>query len=160
MISYLRMAKALLLLVAAGIVFTFARYFAEMRHGASAVAMRVGNAELSVEIRKTPMERTHGLSGRPDLQNDRGILFVFEEPDVYPFWMKEMRFPIDIIWIERGSDITGQPIVADVTANISPDSFPERFTPPVPVRYAIEVNAGWAEQHGIQIGDPVVLPEN
>ena len=65
--------------------------------------------------------------------------------------MKEMNFPIDIIWI--GEHMS----VVDITKSASPSSFPQTFVSSAPALYVLEVQAGFAERHGVKIGDQVVL---
>lgn len=91
---------------------------------------------INIEIADTNAERMQGLSGRESLETGRGILFIFPESGLYGFWMKDMNFSIDIIWLN--GDL--QPI--GIEKNISPDSYPQVFYPPVPVKYVLEVNAG------------------
>jgi uncharacterized protein len=113
--------------------------------------VRINNIPFSVIIADTPEERKTGLSGRDQL-GAQGMLFVFEESDYHGIWMKDMRFPIDVIWI--GEDRT----VLSVTENLSPESFPQVFEPSRPVRYLIETNTHFAETFGFGPGDQVVLP--
>ena len=94
-----------------------------------------------------------GLSGRSFLPEGRGMLFVFEKPGRHGFWMKDMKFAIDIIWIDEGFRVKG------VSSNISPQSFPRTFQPPEPIRWALEVTNGWAETHEVKQGDKVDISQ-
>jgi uncharacterized membrane protein (UPF0127 family) len=91
-----------------------------------------------------------GLSGRASLAEGKGMLFVFEKPDTYGFWMKDMNFPIDMIFI--GEDKK----VVTVVAHASPESYkknpPEVFYPAKPVLFVLEVPAGFAKEHGVEEG--------
>lgn len=109
--------------------------------------IRIGSQELSVEIADTLEKQIRGLSGHQPLKENEGMLFAYENPRVLSFWMRDMRFPIDIIWIDEGRDIVG------IAPNLSPDTFPQTFSSAVPVQYVLEVSAGWAELHGVVIGD-------
>jgi len=113
--------------------------------------VRAGDVFLKVDVVNTPELREQGLSGRTKLLPDEGMLFVFDRPEAYSFWMKKMNFPIDIIWIGDDSRIV------DITHSASEDSFPQSFTPQAPARYVLEVNAGFSQEHGIKIGDIVEL---
>src|SRR5512136_601336 len=62
----------------------------------------VGGVRFEVEVAQTPGTREKGLSGRTGLVDGQGMLFVFDKPDRYMFWMKDMLFPIDIIYIRGG----------------------------------------------------------
>ncbi len=115
----------------------------------------VGKRALQAEVVKSPNDMQKGLSERPSLKEDSGMLFMYEHSVIPAFWMKNMRFPLDFIWI--GSNKT----VVDITQNVLPNSFPQIFRPKSEVQYVLEVNAGWAETHGVKIGDPVTnLPSN
>lgn len=111
--------------------------------------LKIGDAELRILIADTPALRTQGLSGRAMLHDNEGMLFIFETPGKYPFWMKDMRFPLDIIWIGDDRRVT------EITPNVSADSYPRHFSPHVPVRYVLEVNAGFSRRFGIATGTPV-----
>ena len=92
-------------------------------------------------------EQERGLGGRDSLPIDQGLLFSFGRPDLYPFWMKDMRFPIDIIWMD--ADLT----VVDLAQNVAPDSYPEILRPKAPASFVLELTAGSAERYGVKIGD-------
>ena len=102
---------------------------------------------LEVEVVRTPEEQARGLSGRESLAENAGMLFVYETPVTPGFWMKDMNFPLDIIWI--GSDKR----IVDISENIAPETFPQLFRPLAPVQYVLEVNAGWAEAHNLSMGN-------
>ena len=112
--------------------------------------IRIGDQELLVEMVDTLQLQIRGLSGRESLGEREGMLFVYENPQVLSFWMRDMRFAIDIIWIDGNGIITG------IAANVSPDTFPQMFSSIVPVRYVLEVPAGWAERHGVSTGDQLI----
>ncbi|MBI4159876.1 DUF192 domain-containing protein [Candidatus Wolfebacteria bacterium] len=115
--------------------------------------VRIGDIIVRVLIARTPAEITRGLSGRRSLDPDAGMLFVFEKADRYRFWMPDMRFPIDILWINDGTIVD---IDADAS-NIFDPANPKFYTPQAPVRYVLEVNAGFAHRKNIRIGDTVEL---
>ncbi|OGZ09548.1 MAG: hypothetical protein A3D65_06515 [Candidatus Lloydbacteria bacterium RIFCSPHIGHO2_02_FULL_50_13] len=126
----------------------------------------INGTTVAVEIVETPEERTKGLSGRPALLDGEGMLFIFDRADRYGFWMPNMHFAIDIIWIgpEFGVPVStnldiGTPSViwriVDVSPNISPDSYPQMFTPTAPAQYVLEVPAGTALRRGWKVGDGV-----
>jgi len=104
-----------------------------------------------VYIANTKDDMTKGLSARESLSQNEGMLFMFEKPDTYSFWMKDMNFPIDIIWI--GEDMR----TVYIKENATPDSYPESFTPDAPALYVLEINAGIAANEKIKIGDTVFI---
>ncbi len=116
--------------------------------------VQINGTRINVEIAADRQEQKQGLSGKQELAWDSGMLFVYEEPQNPGFWMKDMNFPIDIIWIGP------EKRVVDVTKNISPDTYPKTFHSSEPAQYVLEVNAGFAHQSGINIGDRVEFLKN
>jgi uncharacterized membrane protein (UPF0127 family) len=111
--------------------------------------LAIKGVPLTAEVVSTPEKVYQGLSHRQGLTEDRGMLFLMNNAGLHAFCMRDMRFPIDIIWIADGK-------VAGMSEHLSP-SYPGVVTPPVPVRLVLEVPGGFAERHGIKVGDPVVL---
>ncbi len=103
---------------------------------------------ITVETVNTPELRTLGLSGRQSLGNNEGMLFVFDEPSIsYCFWMKDMNFSLDMIWLTEDKK------VINIARNVSPDTYPdENFCPEAPAKYVLEVNANRAMELGISPG--------
>lgn len=108
-------------------------------------------SEVIVETPETPEEFALGLGNRDSLNEDTGMLFVYDNEDQRYFWMENMRFSIDIIWIDADE------VVVDITSNLSPDTYPDRFTSSEPSQYVLEVNAGYAEENDIKVGDKVII---
>ena len=109
-------------------------------------AVRIGGeATYSVDMAVTEPERRQGLSGREFMAQDAGMLFVFEDEQPRQFWMKDMRFPLDIIWIDGQCRLVG--VSADVPTpppNADDADIP-RAPSNLPARYVLELNAGeWA----------------
>ena len=111
----------------------------------------VGDVPITVEIAATEEARIKGLSGRTELRTS-GMLFVFDTSDYHGIWMKNMKFPIDIIWIDESLT------VVKVDKGVRPDSYPKTFRPPVPVRYIIETKEHYTDTFIIVAGDNVRLP--
>lgn len=107
---------------------------------------------LRVTLVEGMAERKRGLSGRESLDSNEGMLFVFSEDAYHGIWMKEMKFPIDIIWIDKNG------VVVSVENAARPDSYPTVFEPTSPARFVIETNAHFAESFGIERGSKVTLP--
>jgi hypothetical protein len=122
----------------------------------------VGGASFKVELAVTQEQRTQGLSGRAGLAPGTGMLFVFDEEGRYSFWMKEMRFPLDLVWIGPSSEGC---TAVDITANAPPPTtgHPSAeglaelplYTPVAPVRYVLEVNGGETEAAGVRVDSRV-----
>lgn len=101
---------------------------------------------IHAEIADTDALREQGLSDRSSLPADSGMLFVFDTPGQYGFWMKDMDFPLDMVWINADKTVAG------VTKDLSPSTYPSVFMPPGPISYVLEINAGSAERFGLISG--------
>ncbi len=114
--------------------------------------MHIGEIPLRVEIAETDAALEKGLSGRAKFPNVNGMLFIFNKPDYHGIWMKDMHFPIDVIWIDENLKVVG------ITKGITPESYPKTFRPPVPVKYVVETDVNYADTFGIHEGHSVRLP--
>src|SRR3989344_8540481 len=112
-------------------------------------AMRFGNKQLKYETVDSSAEREKGLSGRTGLGTDQAMLFVFDHADKYCFWMKDMKFSIDIVWLDSTKKIV------HFERNVSPETYPNAFCPKQNARYVVEVNAGTVQNTGLKTGDKI-----
>lgn len=108
--------------------------------------LKVGNRSIPIELADTDAERVQGLSGRESLQHGSGLLFLFEKMGIQGFWMKDMKFAIDIVWIDENWTVIG------IERAVEPDSYPTVFYSNGPVKYVLELNSGEAAALGIDIG--------
>lgn len=110
----------------------------------------INDNKLYVEIAKSSLEKAKGLSGRKTLGQNEGMLFVYQSLTMPSFWMKEMFFPIDIVWIRNGK-------VIEVSKNISSKNLPlpETISPKEQINMVLEVNAGVADDLEIHPGNEV-----
>lgn len=114
----------------------------------------INNVTIRAEVADTIGKQQKGLSGREGLGEKDGMLFIFGLPSQHGFWMKDMKFPIDIIWLRDGK-------VVEITENLPP---PRGFEAPTSVTSkelvdtVLEVNAGFARKYAIKIGDLVATP--
>lgn len=115
--------------------------------------LNVDGKHLVASVANTSREREQGLSNTHSLNSSNGMFFVFDEADEHGFWMKDMEFSIDIIWINEENQIV------DMMENVSPDTYPQVFKPEVPVKFVLETVAGWAKENGVDIGDTVIISE-
>lgn len=111
--------------------------------------LKIGEKNILVEVFDDSQERVKGLSGRKELKKDEGAFFIFEIPDFYGIWMKEMNFPIDIAWIDKDFKIVY------IENNISPETFPKIFYPTQKSLYVLEIGAGFLQKNEIKVGDSV-----
>jgi len=109
-------------------------------------AVFFGKAPITVAIADTYSKRGEGLSGLSMLPQGHGLWFVFDEADTHGIWMKDMLFPIDIIWLDSNFRVVG------LSKNVSPGTYPQTFYPENPDRYVLEVNAGEADRLRVRIG--------
>ena len=119
--------------------------------------IKVGETRIQAEITDTNEKIRLGMSGRNSLKEGEGMLFVFDDKNILPpFWMKDMRFAIDIIWIDDEK-------IVQIDENIPPpepgtdDSQLPLYTPGQPIDYVLEVNSGFIKENGIAVGDDVDL---
>src|SRR3989344_7098066 len=101
-------------------------------------SLTVGSASIKVEIADTDAKRSHGLSDRQSLSENTGMLFIFPQSGIYPFWMKDMHFPLDFIWISQKK-------VVDVAENVpnpkNPGDHLPLYSSREPIDMVLEVNA-------------------
>ena len=114
--------------------------------------VQVGKTQIQVEIAKTGSQIEKGLSDRAHLDPQAGMLFELGQPRLATFWMKDMKIPLDIIWINQGK-IVGIEKNAPVPTT---DNIPT-FRSPQVVNEVLEVNAGFSDQNKLQAGDKVEL---
>ena len=113
----------------------------------STPTITINNAVVSIEIADKPTKRTQGLSGRQSLPTNNGMLFVFDQPHTPSFWMYDMNFALDFVWIRDNA-------VVDITENVPPptNTTPSNelptYSPAVPADTVLEVNAGWVARNG------------
>lgn len=115
------------------------------------VTLGIGGVDIHVDVADNLTRRTQGLSGRSTLPENTGMLFVFDRADVHGIWMRDMSFPIDILWLNDEMH------VVHIKEDADPASYPEIFYPSVMARYVLEVPAGFLRTHNITLGDQVWL---
>lgn len=114
--------------------------------GSEFITIEINGIKIKAEV---PENYSQGLSGRKFLPEQEGMIFIFEEPDYYSFWMKDMNFEIDIIWIDKNKKIV------DLSKNISPETWPNYFQPEREVKYVLEVTGGFVKSNEIKVGERV-----
>jgi uncharacterized protein len=108
--------------------------------------LTAGGRTYTLDIARSEAQRAKGLSGRQSMPANQGMLFVYPNAAVRCFWMKDMHFPLDIIWISPTKQ------VQHIGMDVSPDTYPRRFCPESQTQYVIELNAGEAGAAGINRG--------
>lgn len=108
--------------------------------------------EVRVEIADEPDEQAQGLMNRTALGEDRGMLFVFDSEETRSFWMRNTLIPLSIAYIDSEGRIV------DIQKMEPLDDEPPQYVSAEPAQYALEVNQGFFEERGVEVGDPVELP--
>ncbi len=123
-----------------------------IRHG---MTVLMPKGALEVEVADTQASRELGLSGREKIGDDEGLLFVFDEPGRYGFWMKDMKFSLDMVWINQNG------VVVDIERNVTPESYKQKKTyiNQSEAAYVLEINAGLAEKFGLYLGSKVKITD-
>ena len=106
--------------------------------------------ELTIELATTPETRSCGLSRRENLPANRGMLFVYAEPEILTFWMKDTRIPLSIAFIAADGRIVS-------IQKMNPLPITTVYASPIPALSALEVNQGWFEENGVHTGDVLKL---
>ena len=109
--------------------------------------IKISGTMIKTELALTPAEKEQGLSGRSMSAEDESMLFVFDQPGKYAFWMKDMNFAIDIIWL--GEDLR----IVYIKKDARPESYPEIFSPEQDSKYVLEVVSGFSDKNNLKVGD-------
>ncbi|MGE5297732.1 MAG: DUF192 domain-containing protein [Acidobacteriaceae bacterium] len=114
----------------------------------------ISGVKLNLAVARTSEQQSQGLSNRDPITDDQGMLFLMASASRHTFWMKDMKFPIDIIWINGDT-------VADISKDCPAPKIPEEklptFQPQTAVDKVLEVPAGWSVRHKLKIGDKIEL---
>lgn len=127
------------MLVLIGVLAGFAIY-------ANARLLRTDAGTYRLRVANSAAERELGLSGVATMSDSKGMLFVFDKPDTACFWMKDMQFGLDMIWLNSDKQVIA------VASDVLPRSYPRAYCPPSNATYVIELVAGQAEVAGIAVG--------
>lgn len=113
--------------------------------------MHLANARFEIRIADNDRTRIKGLSDTPDLPADEAMVFIFDNDSRHAIWMKDMNYPIDIVWLNSSRK------VIDFVTNVPPDSYPKVFLPKEPARYVVELRSGTVKQKGIKAGQEAIF---
>lgn len=136
--------KVLIVAVLIGLAFFINRYTQK-----EMAVLKISGINLKIEIADTLPKQARGLSGRDSLCEDCGMLFVYDAPKTQRFWMKDMKFPLDIIFMSDNK-------ISEIFPNVPPP-LPGQDIPRVqsqyPADHVLEVNAGFASKKGWKVGN-------
>ncbi len=111
------------------------------------------NQTIVAEVVKTQADQARGLGGRASIGINEGMLFVFPSAGNYGFWMKDMHFPIDIVWIASSTVVAVNAYIPPPQDANTPDVSLPVFYPPTPVAMVLELHAGRAALLNLKVGD-------
>ncbi len=116
-------------------------------------SLTINSRQILIEVADTYSKRSKGLSDRQYLEKDYGMLFIFPDSGYYNFWMNDMQFPLDFVWIKDNS-------VVDLTENVPQAKNMERpltFTAKSEFNKVLEINGGKIKEWGIKVDDKVTF---
>lgn len=136
--------------------YLYQNYWDDVRHSLfgdePVYTIYLGSKALDVSVANEQQERIRGLSGVTSLRDFEGKLFIFDTDGIYRIWMKDMKFALDIIWINKNLE------VVHIEENVSPDTYPQAFTSEEDARFVLEVNAHFVSLFKVVKGDRLLLP--
>lgn len=107
----------------------------------------LNNTKINLTILDNEKTRIKGLSGADKLSENSGMLFIFDKIGDYSIWMKDMKFPIDIIWL------SDEYVINHIEKNISPNTYPKVFRSSIKSKYVMELNANFVDNYNLSVGD-------
>ncbi len=112
--------------------------------------LTINNTRINLTIADTPAKQIQGLSYQPSLEKDTGMLFIFSDKQVRNFWMKDMNFPLDIVWLDDNK-------IVKIDANLPAEGEQPKnsYSSIFPINRVLEVNAGFCESNHTKIGDEI-----
>jgi uncharacterized membrane protein (UPF0127 family) len=138
------------IIILSGIIIVFFIILYFKRSPTKYTTVEIKDTKIRAEVADTLTKRTIGLMSKKTLPENEGMLFIFDDEGLHSFWMMNMSFPIDIIWVNREKK------VVDITKNAQPCKLNcSVYRPKEKVIYVLEVNAKFAEEHGVTTGSSV-----
>ena len=113
--------------------------------------LKIGQITLNIEVADTDVEKEKGLSGREGLAENEGMLFIFDKEGYYGFWMKDMKFAVDIAWLDKNKKIIY------IESDVKPETYPKIFNSPELSLFVLEIPAGFLVKNNIKISDQVAF---
>ena len=141
----------IVLLIALGLI-VLVQFYNKMRAETRFTDVKIGNATVNAELADTHDRQMLGLMFRKSLPQNSGMLFIFDKPDYYSFWMMNTSIPLDIIWIDKNNTIV------DIAQNTEPCFvLCKSYTPAKKAMYVLETNANFTKKHGVEVGDKIKI---
>lgn len=139
---------AAMVLTIVGLVFGLWLYLRSFRQVKDIVLVQIKDLAIKAEIALLPQDHYQGLSGRDNLCSDCGLLFVFPDKQIRSFIMRDMNFPLDIIFIEEG-------VIKNISASASQNDSTTIYFSQGSADQVLEINAGLSASYGLAPGDQV-----
>lgn len=117
----------------------------------NSIGLTIKHQDYYLEIAQNSLQRAKGLSGRDQICSNCGMLFVFKKEGIYPFWMKNTKIPLDMIWIDSDNK------VVKIATALETNSEKE-YANDKPAKYVIELNANEVFKLDLKIGDTIPIP--
>lgn len=128
------------------IIFSAVAVIGFMRTRMKAIDVAIANTSIRAKVAATSASQKQGLSGTAALKASEGMLFVYDEPAAHEMWMKDMQYPLDILWLDD------EKRVVHIVQRLGPETYPNSYGSPVPAKYVLEVPAGFVEAHHVKTG--------
>lgn len=109
----------------------------------------IGGQMIFARVADDDESRRKGLSNTAPLGEKEGMLFIFDTPSRWGMWMREMKYSIDIVWLDSEKRIVY------IAKNVSPDTYPKVFLPEKDALYVLELPAGFVDKHHVSLGSVV-----
>lgn len=140
------------------VIFLFSFFYSAPKQASVCFNPPAGGC-FKVEIAKTSLELSKGLTLRKSLEQNKGMLFIFEKEGNYPFWMKNTLIPLDIIWIDKNGKVVfiSENNLPCLPARAGKENNCLSITPNQSAKYVLEINAGISEKIEMKIGDEAIL---
>jgi uncharacterized membrane protein (UPF0127 family) len=129
----------------------------QLNQGAS--LLRLDGHSYQITVARSDAELSKGLSGTKSLASDQAMVFAFSKDGSQPIWMKDMNYPIDIVWLDDNNEVVYTVKNAQPSSyNKADPSKSQMFQSPTSAHYVIELPSGTIDSTGIKNGDPAGLP--
>ena len=145
--------KQKIILIGLVLIVLFVLFLTKILHNSQNAQVCFRENCFYAELAMTDAQRTKGLMYIEHLDENKGMLFIFDEENIYPFWMKNTLIPLDMIWISKNNEVVfieknALPCQENICYNIEPNR---------PAIYMLEINAGMVDKMGISLGDLIIL---
>lgn len=146
--------KLILAFIVILVIFVGFAYLQFSKNAVPKSKVTINKQTFSVKVATTSAQQQQGLSGVKSLPQDQGLLFIFSTPQRYPFWMKNMQFPLDIIFMRDNKIVD---FVQDVPAPKSGETNFPIYQPSTEADKVLEINAGLVKKYNIKRNDAVKI---